>query len=238
MKVVKRDRLAIFASKLIAKAQAKLHVSPEALVLLEWTKTDANGRDVERVIGKSHSLVRNYYSLACASALIIPTAPVDSKTDNNWGLYSRFNTFKSIPVGAKNISDGAISYTTYNTYSYNSAGLVVGTGTNAESFEDYTLQTQIGPGMLWQGSTILYASMNTKVIWDAGARTWTSHLSRGFTNGNKTTYVITEVGLYDNLEEIGNQNDFLMARDILSSPVTLAQNESVVFKYTFSYQFP
>jgi hypothetical protein len=238
MKVIKRDRFAIFASRLIAKVQAKLHVSPEALVLLEWTKKDANGIDVEHVVGKSHSLVRNYYSLACASALIIPTTPVNSKTDNNWGLYNASNIFKSIPVGAKNISDGAITYTSYGSSGYNSNGMVIGTGTNAESFEDYKLQTQLNTSMYWQSGGILYASMSTKVIWDAGARTWTSHISRGFTNGSKTTYVITEVGLYDNLEEVGNQTDFLMARDILSSPVTLAQNESVVFKYTFSYQFP
>ncbi len=114
-------------------------------------------------------------------------------------------------------------------------GLVVGTGTNAESQEDTKLQTLIvhgvGSGQLdyqahsWATSTIVGA--NVDLI-----------LSRNFYNGSGGTITINEVGIYGRAcyyywSSVWYYFYFCTLRDKLDTPVTVNDTDSTTIQYTF-----
>ena len=108
-------------------------------------------------------------------------------------------------------------------------GSVVGSADTAVTISDYALATKIAHGT---GTGQLQYSVETfgAPTTDAAGSTWIA--SRVFTNGSGDSVTIKEIGLIVQ-QYIDAYCYFLIARDVLASPVTLANGETVTLNYTF-----
>ena len=234
MIIEKKDRFQIWAHKLMAKAQAKLHVSPSAMVLLDWDIKDEYGNLIKRHTGKSHSFVRNYSNMNALNG-IIGYAPIGTTyaagsialwLQTNSVATSVTNSFGHSTVAAP-IGDAA-------------AGIIVGTGSTAESFDQYRIDTLIAHGT--GAGQLSYSVLTATAAWNSGPKTITNVVQRIFTNNTANTITINEICLVDVVYTTpGSSNpspvSILLIRDV-PTPIDVAAAANVTITYTFSYQFP
>jgi hypothetical protein len=123
-----------------------------------------------------------------------------------------------------------------NSGGYNESGIQVGIGTNAESFEDYTLQTLIvygsTAGKLLYGIMSVAESDNGLIHKASWGRTITH-------NGNgQPSVVVAEVSLVTRM--FINNADFtaVFLRDILSAPVTMVYLDTLDITYEITLTYP
>lgn len=104
------------------------------------------------------------------------------------------------------------------------AGVVVGTGTNAVSFNDYCLQTLIahgtGSGQLQYGTVSFGTPTTTSTTTDM-------RITRVFTNGSAGSITVNEIGLISYY----STREFLIIRDIVSPGVAIGVGESMTLNY-------
>jgi len=107
-----------------------------------------------------------------------------------------------------------------------SAGIVIGTSNVANSPSTYALGSQIANGtsagqMQYGATGSSVSTMNNPV---------SMLVTRTFTNGSGASITVAEVGIY-----INNTNEFYfaLARDVLASPITVANTQSLAIYYTF-----
>jgi hypothetical protein len=235
MIIKKRDRLAIWASGMIAKAQSKLHVSPEPLVLLNYSIVDSNGKVLERIEGKSHSVLNNYYSI-CASTGLIPPRTGEFVGGNGMGSLEVQSTtptwYSTVPFS--NVGTAGIGVAGDATL-----GIVLGNGAGGWNFiSNYAMSSLLAHG---SGLNQVYYGAQSKVTsWDSGSRTWTTKVFRGFSNNSDNTITLTEVGLIENvyIAAAGTVAKVLLVRDILDLGFTIENNRALIVDYSFTYQFP
>jgi hypothetical protein len=235
MIIKKRDRLAIWASGMIAKAQAKLHVSPEPLVRLNYSIVDNNGKVLERIEGKSHSVLNNYYAI-CAATGLIPPRGTEFYAGNGMGAIEVLSTasvwYYTVPIS--NVGTAGIG-----TAGDTTLGIVLGNGAGGWSFiSNYAMSGLIAHG---SGLNQVYYQAQSKVSsWDSGTRTWNTKIFRGFANNSDATITLTEVGLIENvyIAAAGTAVKVLLVRDILDIGFTIDNNRALIVEYLFTYQFP
>ena len=117
-------------------------------------------------------------------------------------------------------------------------GIVVGSGSTAVTLNDYNLVSQIPHGTT--AGRLAYGAMpatNVTPINTTLGNSWYYSVSRNFSNLGTTSIGIYEVGLIAYIVCGATSfftDKFLIARDVLQSPIILAPNESTIIKYTFS----
>ena len=113
-------------------------------------------------------------------------------------------------------------------YYSNTIAMLVGTGTTSPTKDDYKLEAQIE---LESRRDICYFNPSGKLV-----------LARDFRNNTEGSVSINELGIYlvccHHGTSTSNQsvNTFLIAREVLESPVTLAVGDSEFFTYTINMQ--
>lgn len=113
-------------------------------------------------------------------------------------------------------------------------GIIVGTGGGAEDFEGYNLTTPVAHGS-GAGELFYYAQVNPVWIWNVGPRTWTIILPRYYNNYSGGDIVIDELGIFSLQYATTTSNKYVMvARDLLSSPVTVSHLEQLRAAYTLT----
>ena len=186
---------------------------------------DKNGKRLSYHKQRSHSWVRNAYN--CMVSLI---TRIDM-SDSDWG--AGYINMKDI---AGSIQHASYSPGTYNVVGSSSQsvgkgyrgaatveelGIQVGTGTNAESYEDYALQTLIisgnGSGELAYGE--VEAPSKSYV---AGTKTYSVAWIRYFNNNSGGSITVNEIGIASLLSLATQIYQSLMARDKLGSGVEVA----------------
>lgn len=112
-------------------------------------------------------------------------------------------------------------------------GIVIGRGVTVESFTDYNLEDLIAHGV---GATQMsYALMVEPGFSGNKTITWT----RYFTNSSGGTIIVGEIGLISALYQDGSTNyDFLLARDVLVTPISVLDTEVLQVNYTVSVTWP
>jgi len=116
-------------------------------------------------------------------------------------------------------------------------GIVVGTGTDAESFEGYVLQTLIASG---SGSGELdYSEQKTHAItYTGGTKVLKNDLIRYFNNNSGASIGVNEVGLYYSMYVDGATARYSMqARDKQGATVTIADTGQLKVTYTIQITF-
>jgi hypothetical protein len=119
-----------------------------------------------------------------------------------------------------------------------SRGIVVGSGTNAESFEDYVLQTLIANGT-GTGQLSYVQSEATVPSYDAGSKTFAAALARYFNNNSGGSVSVNEIGLYVYGGAGGNASTIICnSRDKLGSTVNIPNTGQLKVTYTISLVYP
>ncbi len=136
-------------------------------------------------------------------------------------------------------STGGVNHGYLATKAQDSFGIVVGTSTAAESFEDHALTTQIDHGLA--AGELYYATSETPApdTWTSGTRTFAYPLTRYFDNFNAALNSITlnEMGQYSR-QYISVIRTFMMARDLISPGLIVPYRSQAGITYTYSLVFP
>jgi hypothetical protein len=224
----------------LRKLAQKLHIPiPEAFLELEVR--DKDGKVIQRHRQRSHSWVRNAYNLMFSN--------LAGKNGND-------ATFGAGKLNIK-AADGTIKYgdrpifigQQYSTTiegtgaggGYRAAnadgshGILVGSGINAESFEDYALQTQIVEGtgagqlshILSEAHSMSYAALTLK-----------NTLSRYFNNNSGGDVSVNEVALYTLGGAGGGTSYWCTSRDHLASTVTVPNTGQLKVTYIIQLTYP
>jgi hypothetical protein len=206
---------------------------------LELKVTAPNGRVTHHHRQRSHSWVRNGYNVLTCIMMAI------NYNDSVYG--PGYLNLKAIN-GTIQKRAGAIIYG-YNDPDWESPGcgymaaagnlnngIVVGSGTAAESFEDYSLQTQIAHGT--GVGQLSYAQCEAPVkSYDAGTKTYSCTWTRYLNNNSGGDVTVNEVGLIMSCNTNYGYRG-MVSRDKLASSVVVASAGQLKVSYTFSVVFP
>ena len=111
--------------------------------------------------------------------------------------------------------------------SSNTFGLVVGTGTNAESINDTALQTVIAHGT---GAGQLQYGASTVALPSSDSTSTSCILTRVFTNASGGTVTVTEIGVYTNTNDTGSAGrNICIVRDLAT--IALSNGDQLTLNY-------
>jgi len=217
----------------------RLHVPvPEVFWMLEVF--DKTGNLLSTHHQRSHSWTRNAYNHFFVSAA------AKSASDNTWaaGKLSlkttagviKFNALFTIAhaynqdLDSPDVNDGILTPAGQVT-----KGIVVGSGLDAESFEDYKLQTPIAEGV---GAGQLNAVASNLHSISYGALVLADEQVRYFNNNSGGDVSINEVAIYDGIFADNVVQLACMVRDHLGATVTLPDTGQCKVTYTFQLTYP
>jgi len=111
-------------------------------------------------------------------------------------------------------------------------GIVVGTGTGAESFEDHALGTVVPDGT-GAGQFSYTAQETATASYDAGPpRVWTATLIRYMNNNSGGAIVVGEAGIYVRVYWASSDSNFMLCRDLLAATVNVPDTAQLKVTYT------
>ena len=194
-------------------------------VTLEVTK---DGKILDRYHDRSHTWNRNYWNYH----LMTPIAILGVATDFGAGYLS----FKRVSGSVTATTAANVHLSSRNASANSSFGIVVGTGTGAESFEGYILDTLVAHGT-GAGQLSYAAEEATLQNYTSGTKTWDITTRRNFTNSSGGTIVIAETGIYAIFQDLTSQYA-MICRDLLGSTVSVAAAAQLAVTYTISLTFP
>ena len=197
---------------------------PSLKVRLQLVST-LHGKVIQRYNEPSHTFVRNWFNILFSVMLSF----LSTGTTFGAGFLSSKNTSGTVQnTGFLNAQSLIASTAQVD------RGLVVGTGTTAESFEAVNLATQCAEGT---GANQLnhLAMPATTVAYTSGTKVWAATIKRVMNNNSAAPIVITETGIISFKTGI---NPFLVIRDLLVTPVTVAIGGQLTVTYIFSLTFP
>jgi hypothetical protein len=224
--------------RLLRRLGDELHVPiPEAI--WEFEVRDKQGGLLQKHRQRCHSWTRNAYN-----ALFTQLAGKDADNSSfGPGLLSLKDTGGTVRYGNYPFTYGQYSVDGADMAGYRAAagrddkGILVGSGTNPESFEDYALQAQIhngtGPGQLSH-----VQSESHSISYDAPTRVLRNQLVRYFNNNSGGDVDVNEVVLVNSMQQPGAWPEFVMSRDKLSSTVTVPDTGQLKVTYTIQLTYP
>jgi len=211
-----------------------LHVAPPPIVKWGAKIFDANGEQIEEILAKSNSYTRNALNVfACQSTWIARHSTAAS------GLIG--GGFSDGAIGGK--TSGGTTYANLSAYGiYQSAygqsektgedsfSFLAGYSDAEESIDSYILGNEFGTGTAENQLTKGVSAKSS--LWDGTHRKFVTTFSRQFTNGYSSSQTIKEIGLYLYMQ-IGSSSaqQYLVLRDVLASPITLASGQTVILYY-------
>jgi hypothetical protein len=111
-----------------------------------------------------------------------------------------------------------------------SQGMVVGTSDTANTLTTYALGSKIGHGT--GSGQLLYSSMTFEDVVNPSGNILQFRMTRVFTNNSGADITVREFGLLSKLINSSNQaKSILIARDVLSSPITIPDGYSLTLRY-------
>lgn len=116
-----------------------------------------------------------------------------------------------------------------------SYGIIVGSGSTPVSYSDYRLASKIPHGS--SAGQLNYGTHSVSI--SAGSTSSFVEVSRAFTNVSGSTVVVREVGIvawnyWTSYVGVAYNVKFLVARDVLPSPVSVPNLASLLVRYRFS----
>ena len=218
----------------LRKLAKELHIPiPEAFLTLEVF--DKNGNLLQKHHQRSHSWVRNAYNhLFCQ---------LDAKnaSDGTFGAgkLSIKDTGGTVGSGATALTVQGNCDTLGQGYLAVAAsvlhGILVGSGTNAESFEDYVLQTLITNGV-GAGQLSYIASQLHSISY--AALTLTDELVRYFNNNSGGVVSVNEVAIVVAGVAGVVQRKWVQSRDKLPATVNIPDTGQLKVTYTIQLVYP
>jgi len=177
-----------------------------AYVIVELKNKD--GKVVKRLKFKSKSWVQNMALLLNGAFSSISFNLIDQLGNN-------VNVSPSTDVRAIFRVNAGSGNDTY--------GILIGTGTNAVSPSDYKLGSKI------PNSTLPYSGTTVESL-SGSSSGYSFTITRTFNNTGSDAITVSEIGLAISVVNTG----ILIARDLLSSPITVQPNQVLTVSYTIS----
>ena len=212
----------------------ELHIPiPEHFITLEVF--DKNGKLIQRHHQRSHSWVRNAYNL------LFTQLAGKGMTGDGYGAGKL--SIKETDTTVKDTDGTAITIGTAPDdvgVGYREAaglivnGILVGSGVNAEDFEDYVLQTPIAEGA---GAGQLNHAQSEANAYSYGALVGTNTLIRYFNNNSGGNVEVNEVCLAAT-GFAGAFIDYITSRDHLAATVTIPDTGQLKVTYTIQLTYP
>ena len=211
---------------------------PTFEAFLELEVRNRSGQIMHHHRQRSHSWVRNAYNhLFCqmaakdANDATFGAGKLSGKQTNGTvrGIGYPFG------YGESNSVDGT-SYGLRAAAGIDTKGIQIGSGTNAETFEDYALQTQIANGT-GAGQMSYIASEVHSIAYDAGTKVLRNTLIRYFNNNSGGNVNVNEVGIVAYLQGQFSQN-YMMSRDKLPATITVPNTGQLRVTYTIQLTYP
>ena len=197
---------------------------------------EPDGTEIIHYDDRSHTLNRNYWSLSFRSA--VPYWSPAGQTQFANGFHTFKNANGTIYTGQLGWNTGTLISLDYN---YNGTGIGqpdgirVGTATDAESFEGYTMQGFVGHGN--SAGQLYFQAQTTTNGGTQNGYTWTTAISRYFNNNSGGTIGINEVcmltGTYGNV-----YGQIMWCRDKLGATVNVLNAGTLTVNYSFSVTMP
>ena len=211
---------------------------PVPRTLLQLEAFDGNGNLIHAHRQRSHSWNRNFYNWMMSQ---MATLNLDSGTfgPSNLNLKDTAGTTQTTTMAFVincNVSDATRGLRGES--GDDNHGIIVGSGTLAENFEHYSLQSKItngtGPGQLSYIEQEPYARS-----YDPVSKTYSSAMARFFNNNSGASVSINETGLV--VRDIKVQTASLrvmVCRDVLVSTITLPDTGQLKVTYTIELVYP
>lgn len=206
-----------------------MHVVPPPKTFLKLEVRDGAGELTDVYEDRAHSWVRNAYNMLLhrftknTSGTTYAAGSTAIKGEATGTVVSGLDTFFAESGG---ISPGGV-------VGASGFGIVVGTGTAAESFESYNLGAKIAHGTS-SGQISYGAGLVPTLSYDSGSKKWTAPLTRIFNNNSGSGIEIGEVGIVYNCAS----SAFMFCRDLLGTPVTVPNAGQLTVTYTIEMTFP
>ena len=218
----------------VAYVGARVYQCPPHLLvngkIPEGLKLDQLGIEPALVYdARSQSWVRNAYNVAVSQLCAISSA--EGSAYGAGGMYC-----KTTAGANKSYSDYA--HGTLRRAAWQGGigsitnGIVVGTGTGAESFEDYALGTIVANGT-GAGQLSYAAQETTTAAYTAGTKTWASTLIRYMNNNSGGAIVVGEAALYVSCY-MDSSYYAMLARDLIDPTVSVADTAQLKVTYTIT----
>ena len=223
-----------------ARLGAKLGLPcPQAHITLE--SFDASGKLVDRYSERSRTLNRNYWNWlfkhfgGFITSVSGATVTLALAADTTYGAGHLTNSSIAGVVANTNATNFGGGPVVIGSLGSTAAGLVVGTGTGAESFEGVALGALVAHGtgagqMSYQAMTIGIPTYN------AGTLTWTWAATRILNNNSGGTIVVGETGVYGYQAVAGVT--YMIMRDLLGATVSVLSGGQVTVTYTMTLVYP
>ncbi|MBA7528295.1 hypothetical protein ES705_20478 [subsurface metagenome] len=220
----------------LRKLAQGLHIPiPEAF----WTFEvfDRNGKLIQRHRQRSHSWVRNAYNHLVTQLMAINAGD---------------SPFGAGKINIKNTAGALIDYDFYITCTHlgdpedvgkayrgaagvDTSGIQVGSGTNAESLEDYKLQTQIANGA---GAGQLSHTEGDPPVKGYSAPVYSVQHVRYFNNNSGGAVDVNEVGIVCSGAVGATFQKWLQAHDKLPATVSVPDTGQLKVTYTLQLTYP
>lgn len=224
----------------LRKLAKRLHI-PVTEAFWEFEVRNKESEAVHRHRQRSHSWVRNAYNLmvcqvgAVASDSAVGLAIVDTGGVTRSGSGTQpASGWSSNGSGNMRIYVGP-SYGFYAQAGVDNMGIVVGTGSGAEDFNDHALGSKIASG---NGiGQLAYSAMDTPTVSTVGIQKQVVWL-RYFNNNSGSPVTVYEVGIYTRGTVEGSTIYYMLCRDLLSGGVIVADTGQLKVTYTLQLNYP
>jgi hypothetical protein len=187
---------------------------------------DRNGKIVKRFKRKSESWLRGFIAIlkACVKQRYGTSTLVENITDETGTVRGYPDIYA--PSG----------YITYYLPCCNgdtgdtSQGIVVGSSDTANTLDTYALGSKISHGT--GSGQLLYSAMTFEDIVNPSGNILQFRMTRVFTNNSGADITVKEMGLLTKgKDNTDNPRSFLIARDVLSTPITIPDGYSLTLRY-------
>ena len=218
----------------------RLHV-PVAEAFWEFEISNKRGEAVHRHKRRSRSWVRNAYNLmVCQSAAVASDSGVGLAIVDTGGV-TRSDGSTQPASGWSSSGSGNMriyvssSYGLYAQAGVDNMGIVVGTGSGAENFDDYALGSRISSGN--GAGQLAYSAMDAPAVSTIGTTkqvVWT----RYFNNNSGAPVTVNEAGIYTKGTVEGSTINYMLCRDPLPGGVTVPDTGQLKVTYTVQITYP
>lgn len=198
---------------------------------------DGHGRIIHQHKQRSHSWVRNAYN-----ELMSIVGAINASDGVFGGGYINFKdtagTLRSPsnPIPRWDVSVESAGQGYLGAAGADDLGIVVGSGLNAESFEDYALQTKILNGTT-AGKMSYIASDPAVKSYNAGTKIYTVTYIRYFNNNSGGDVSVNETGIISNIQPL-NGYRCMLTRDKLGATIVVPNTGQLKVTYTIQLIYP
>jgi hypothetical protein len=199
---------------------------PDFYLILSLTGPD--GALLHRHREKGHSWVRNYYNAIFSIAAGCPGDGLNTFGAGYMSCKDRGGSIGDHTSETVDTLDASVpsgSYGMCNAGSYDGRGIVIGTGSAAFSIDDIDLDARITHGT-GAGQMSFQGQPTPTINYDAN-KNWVVTHERSFLNNSGASIAVTETGIMTYWNIFARTYEYLLARDVLGTPVTV--DDQVLF---------